>query len=62
MSSVRFPGEYIKRISIHAVTKADAAMRPLGLTGAQSDLLLYLDHRNGEETSPNIAHGCWSLV
>lgn len=51
MSTVRFPGEYIKRISIHAIANADAVMRPLGLTAAQSDLLLYLDHRGEEETT-----------
>lgn len=51
MSSPVFPGEYIKMISIQFMAHADAALRPLGLTCAQSDVLLYLDARGEQETT-----------
>ncbi len=51
MSSPVFPGEYIKMISIQFMAHADAALRPLGLTCAQSDVLLYLDTRGEQETT-----------
>ena len=49
MGSPAFPGEYIKIISIQFMAHANAALRPLGLTCAQSDVLLYLDARGDEE-------------
>ena len=51
MGSPVFPGEYIKMISIQFMAHADAALRPLGLTCAQSDVLLYLNMRGEQETT-----------
>lgn len=51
MSSPAFPGEYIKMINIQFMAHADAALRPLGLTCAQSDLLMYLNTRGDQETT-----------
>ena len=51
MGSPVFPGEYIKMISIQFMSHADAALRPLGLTCAQSDVLLYLNMRGEQETT-----------
>lgn len=51
MSTVPFPSEYFKLINIHAIAKADAVLRPLGLTCAQSDILCFLDLRGGAETT-----------
>ncbi|WP_283673780.1 MarR family winged helix-turn-helix transcriptional regulator [Butyricicoccus sp. Marseille-Q5471] len=48
MPKSRFPGEYFKLIHIHAISKADAALRPLGLTTAQSDVLRFLELRGDE--------------
>lgn len=51
MPAVPFPGEYFKMIQIHAVARADAALRPLGLTAAQSDVLRFLSMHAAEETT-----------
>lgn len=51
MSTEAFPGEYFKRINLLAVANADAVLRPLGLTCAQSDILLFLALRGAEETT-----------
>ena len=51
MSSPAFLGEYIKMINIQFMAHADAALRPLGLTCAQSDLLMYLNTRGDQETT-----------
>lgn len=48
--SVAFPGEYFKMIHVHIIAQVDAALRPFGLTCAQSDILRFLDLR-GEEAS-----------
>lgn len=51
MSSPVFPGDLFKMINIQFMAHADAALRPLGLTCAQSDLLEYLAERGDEETT-----------
>lgn len=51
MSSPAFPGEYFKMINIQFMAHADAALRPLGLTCAQSDVLQFLADRGDEETT-----------
>lgn len=51
MGSPTFPGEYIKIISIQFMAHADAALRPLGLTCAQSDVLMFLAERGDAETT-----------
>ncbi|MDO4269430.1 MAG: MarR family transcriptional regulator [Eubacteriales bacterium] len=51
MSGVPFPGEYFKLINLNVIARLDAALRPLGLTTAQSDLLCFLDQRGGAETT-----------
>ncbi|MGO5029745.1 MarR family winged helix-turn-helix transcriptional regulator [Candidatus Agathobaculum pullicola] len=51
MDSPVFPGDLFKMINILFVAHADAALRPLGLTCAQSDLLEYLAERGAEETT-----------
>lgn len=51
MHTSSFPGEYFKLIHIHAIARTDAALRPLGLTTAQSDLLRYLSLRGDEQTT-----------
>lgn len=51
MSSPVFPGDLFKMINILFIAHADAALRPLGLTCAQSDLLEYLAERGDEETT-----------
>lgn len=51
MSSPVFPGDVFKKINILFIAHADAALRPLGLTCAQSDLLEYLAERGNEETT-----------
>ncbi|HIX89613.1 MAG TPA: MarR family transcriptional regulator [Candidatus Agathobaculum pullicola] len=51
MDSPVFPGDLFKMINILFVAHADAALRPLGLTCAQSDLLEYLAERDTEETT-----------
>ena len=51
MPQFPFPGEYLKMINIHFSAQADAVLRPLGLTLAQSDVLLFLDQRGAEETT-----------
>lgn len=51
MSSPVFPGELFKMINILFIAHADTALRPLGLTCAQSDLLEYLAERGDEETT-----------
>ena len=57
MPQFPFPGEYLKMINIHFSAQADAVLRPLGLTLAQSDVLLFLDQRGGEETTLAISRG-----
>lgn len=51
MANLPFPGEYFKMINIQFIAHADAALRPLGLTCAQSDVLQFLADRSGEETT-----------
>ena len=51
MSSSLFPGEYFKMINIRFMAHADAALRPLGLTCAQSDVLQFLADRGEHETT-----------
>lgn len=51
MDSPVFPGDLFKMINILFIAHADAALRPLGLTCAQSDLLEYLAERGEEETT-----------
>ena len=51
MSSPVFPGDLFKMINILFIAHADAVLRPLGLTCAQSDLLEYLAERGDEETT-----------
>lgn len=51
MASLPFPGEYFKMINILFIAHADAALRPLGLTCAQSDVLIFLSERGGAETT-----------
>lgn len=51
MSSPLFPGEYFKMINIRFIAHADAALRPLGLTCAQSDVLQFLAERGEAETT-----------
>ena len=51
MANLPFPGEYFKMINIQFMAHADAALRPLGLTCAQSDLLMYLNTRGDQETT-----------
>ena len=46
-----FPGEYFKTIHVHIMAQADAALRPFGLTCAQSDILRFLDLRGAEEST-----------
>lgn len=46
-----FPGEYFKMINIQFMAHADAALRPLGLTCAQSDVLQFLADRGEQETT-----------
>ena len=50
MSSSLFPGEYFKMINIRFMAHADAALRPLGVTCAQSDVLQFLADRGAQET------------
>lgn len=47
----QFPGEYFKLISVQAISRMDAALRPLGLTAAQSDILRFLSQRKEEATT-----------
>ncbi len=51
LANLPFPGEYFKMINIQFMAHADAALRPLGLTCAQSDLLMYLNTRGDQETT-----------
>lgn len=51
MASLPFPGEYFKMINIMFIAHADAALRPLGLTCAQSDVLIFLAERGEAETT-----------
>lgn len=51
MTNLPFPGEYFKMINILFIAHVDAALRSLGLTCAQSDVLMFLSERGGEETT-----------
>lgn len=51
MANLPFPGEYFKMINILFIAHVDAALRSLGLTCAQSDVLMFLSERSGEETT-----------
>lgn len=51
MHGLLFPGEYFKMINIRFMAHADAALRPLGLTCAQSDVLQFLADRGEQETT-----------
>lgn len=51
LANLAFPGEYFKMINIQFMAHADAALRPLGLTCAQSDVLQFLADRGDEETT-----------
>ena len=55
MANLPFPGEYFKMINILFIAHADAALRSLGLTCAQSDVLMFLSERSGEETTVRIS-------
>ena len=46
-----FPGEYFKLVNLEIISKVDAALRPLDLTCAQSDLLLFLKEHEQDETT-----------